>query len=165
MSANEAWIFRLKAAQRDLIEACGGVERAGNKTGYGKSTVGRWFDGADPTTMPLAAVRTLEIDCNQPIVTAVMAEATGRRLTDPDLERAAEVSVMQSHAEVMRQMAELANGMAMAIADGKVTPAEATRVDRIASDIQSATNDLRSAFASIKAKGGIAAALRIVGDE
>ncbi|MEH6691312.1 MAG: phage regulatory CII family protein [Pseudorhizobium pelagicum] len=165
MSSTDPFLLRLKAAQRDLIEACGGIVRSGDKTGHSKSTVGRWMDPADPATMPLAAVRSLEIDCRQPFVTSVLAEACGRRLTDPDLERAAEVCVMQSHAEVMRQMAELAQGMAMAIADGRVTPAEATRVDRVASDIQGALSDLRSAFASVKAQGGTAASLRVVGDD
>lgn len=163
--SQDAFILRLKAAQRDLIEACGGCARAGEKSGHSKSTVGRWMDGADPTLMPLSAVRMLEIDCNQPFVTAVMAEASGRRLTDPAEERAADICVMRSHAEVMRQMAELANDMAMALADGRVTPAEAARGDRIAAQGQAAINELRGAFAAIKARGGVAAGLRVVGDD
>ena len=165
MSMNDGWTFRMKAAQRDLIAACGGIKSVEESFNYGKSTVGRWNDGGDPTMMPIPAVRALEADCGIPFVTSVLAEVTGRRLTDPDTERAAEVCVMQTHARVMHQMAELATGMAVAIADGQVTPMEATSVDRVAADIQTAMNDLRSALASIKARGGVKAGLRVVGDE
>jgi hypothetical protein len=71
---------------------------------------------------------------------------------------------MASHAELMRQTAELANSIAMAIADGKVTPTEAHTVDRIAASVQTATNEVRASLASIKAKGGVAAGLRVEGD-
>ncbi|MCO5734106.1 hypothetical protein [Rhizobium sp. SSA_523] len=164
MRLNDAWMYRMKAAQRDLIEACGTVRRVEEKYAYGKSTIGRWSNPLDATLMPLNAVVALEADCGIPFVTQVLAELSGRRLTDPEEERAAEVCVMASHAELMRQTAELANSIAMAIADGKVTPTEAHTVDRVAANLQTATSDVRAALASIKSKGGVPAALRVVGD-
>lgn len=164
MSFSEAWFHRVKAAQRDLIKRNGGIERAAEITSISKSHMGRMNNPADGELLPLAAVVMLEADCGQPLVTAVLAETNGRRLTDPEAERAADVSVLSMHAELMRQSAELANGMAIAIADGRVTPAEAQSVDRICSSLQAATSELRAALAAIKAKGGAAAALRVVGD-
>ena len=34
--------YRLKAAFRDLVEKAGGLERAAERTGYGKSSLQRW---------------------------------------------------------------------------------------------------------------------------
>lgn len=164
MSFSEAWFHRVKAAQRDLIKLAGGIERAAEVTSISKSHIGRMNNPADGELMPLAAVVMLEADCGQPLVTAVLAETNGRRLTDPEAERAADVSVLSMHAELMRQSAELANGMAIAIADGRVTPAEAQSVDRICSSLQAATSELRAALAAIKAKGGASASLRVVGE-
>lgn len=161
---NDAFLTRLKAAQFDLIEACGGIKRVAERFNYGKSTVGRWNDREDPTTMPLTVVKTLEGDCGRAYVTGVMAEANGRRLSDPSEERAADVSVLMSYSEVMRQSSELMNGMALAMEDGKITPTEAHSVDRIASALDLASSNLRASLASIKARGGQAAALRVVRD-
>lgn len=165
MSVSEAWFHRIKAAQRDLIKLNGGIERAAEITSISKSQIGRMNNPGDVELMSLAAVIALEADCGQPLVTAVLAETNGRRLTDPEAERAADVCVMASHAEMMRQSAEVAHALAVAIADGQVTAAEAHTVDRALSSLQHATSDLRAALANIKARGGEKTGLRIVGEE
>lgn len=158
----DAFLYRIKAAQRDLIERCGGIMRVETLTGYSKSQVGRWNNPSEPDQMPVGAIRTLEGDCNVALVTAVLAEANGRRLSDPDAERQAEVNVLTSHAELMRQSAELANAIAIAISDGQVTPSEAQSIDRVASAMERASSDLRASLATIKARGGVRAGLSIV---
>ncbi|SEH51593.1 hypothetical protein SAMN05216228_100236 [Rhizobium tibeticum] len=160
----DAFLFRVKAAQRDLIERCGGIMRVVDKSGYSKSEVGRWNNGAEPDLMSVGAIAVLERDCGQALVTAVLAETNGRRLTDPDETRKAEVNVLTSHAELMRQTAELANAIAIAISDGQVTPSEATTVDRVAGGLERAASDLRASLAVIKARGGAAAGLKVVGE-
>lgn len=164
MTVSDAWFHRVKAAQRDLIKLNGGIERAAELTSISKSQIGRMNNPADGELMTLAAVVILEADCGQPVVTAVMAEANGRRLTDPEAERAAEVSVLSAHADVMRQSGELAHSMAVAISDGRVTPAEAQTIDRVAAKVAEANAELRAALAGIKAQGGAAAGLRVVGE-
>lgn len=161
---SDAFLYRIKAAQRDLIERCGGILRVEQIAGFSKSQVGRWNNPNEGDTMPLGAIRVLEADCGQALVTAVMAEANGRRLTDPEAARAADASVLLKHAELMRNSAELANGMALAIADGQVTPAEAQTVDRLASNLEHAASELRASLAAIKARGGEKAGLRVVGE-
>jgi len=161
---SDPFLYRIKAAQRDLIERCGGILRVEAISGFSKSQVGRWNSPADPDLMPIGAIRTLEADCGIALVTAVLAEANGRRLTDPEAERVQDVSVMLTHAELMRCAAELANGMAVAIADGQVTPTEAQTVDRLAAGLERAASDLRASLAGIKARGGEKAGLRVVGE-
>lgn len=165
MQLSEGWLPRIKAAQRDLIEACGTYRRIESRSNYSKTVVGRWSNTLDPTLMPLEAIIALEADCGVPYVTQVMAELSGRRLTDPETENLAESCVMSSNADVMRQLGELQNSLALAIGDGSITPAEAHAVDRFAASLQNATSDLRTALAVIKAKGGAAAGLRVVGIE
>lgn len=161
----DAFLYRIKAAQRDLIERCGGITRVVDKSGYSKSEVGRWNNGAEPDLMPVGAIMVLERDCRHALVTAVLAETNGRRLSDPEEARKHEINVLTAHAEVMRQSAELANSIAMAIADGQVTPSEATTVDRVASAMERAASDLRASLAVIKSSGGVRSGLKIVGDE
>lgn len=158
----DAFLYRVKAAQRDLIERCGGIARAELITGFSKSQVGRWNNPNDPDLMPIGAVRALEADCGAPLITRVMAEANGRRLSDPDEDRKADASIMVAHAELMLQSAELSRSMAAAIGDGHVSPSEATSVDRIASSLEKAASDLRASLATVKARGGEKAALSIV---
>lgn len=159
---SDAFLYRVKAAQRDLIERCAGIERAVAITGFSKSQVGRWNNPNDPDLMPIGAVRALEADCCQPLITAVMAEAAGRRLTDPEAERQNDVNVLAAHAEVMRLSGELANSVAVAIADGHFSPTEATTVDRVAASLERAMSDLRAMAAVVKAQGGASANLRVV---
>ena len=162
MSLSDAFHHRLKAAQRDLIFRAGGIERVAGKVGYSKSQVGRWNSPTDPEYMPIVAAVALEADCGVALVTAVMAEAGGRRLTDPDAEKAAAVSLMQAFAENQRQGAELFNAFAVAISDGNFTPTEATTVDRLAAQQEVSLASVRQACASVKACGGEAAGLRVV---
>ncbi|WP_217577351.1 hypothetical protein [Mesorhizobium sp. GbtcB19] len=154
-----AWFYRLKAAQRDLIERCGGIVRSGEKCSESKSEVGRWNNDGYPDLMPLAAVLQLEADCKVPLVTAVMAELNGRRLADADTFEAANASIMAAHAEVVVRAGELMAKGAMAFADGRLTPAEIAGMDRAAADLEKAAAELRSATAA--ARGG--AGLSVVG--
>lgn len=161
---NDALPYRIFAAQRDLIERCGGIQRAADKTGYSKTEAGRWNGGANPDYMPLGAVVTLEADCGYALVTAVLAEANGRRLTDPDDERRAERDMMAAHAEKLRLGAESALAVAQSILDGVVTPSEAAIVDKRLAAEERSISEMRVALAAIKARGGDRAGLRLVGE-
>ncbi|MDI6838605.1 MAG: hypothetical protein QMD99_23185 [Rhizobiaceae bacterium] len=160
----DAFLFRLKAAQFDLIEACCGIERAAEKCGYGKTTVGRWKDRNDPTVMPIPAVVALEADCGRAFVTAVMAGTNGRRITDPEDEKAKQAGILSAHADLMQRMASLAGDVATAYADGVVSPTEAHIIDRGASEAERSLSDFRNSIAVVKAAGGERGGLKIVGE-
>lgn len=160
----DAFLYRVKAAQRDLIERCGGIIRAEQITGFSKSHVGRWNNPINPDLMPVGAVRALEADCGAPLITAVMAEANGRRLSDPEEDRRVDVCIMTAHADLMLQSAELCRTMALAFSDGHVSPSEATSADRFASSLERAASELRASLASIRSRGGDKAGLKLVGE-
>lgn len=140
---SDAWFFRLKAAQRDLIAANGGIERAAARSSLSKSQIGRCNNATDPEIMTLPAVLALEAECGVPFVTSVMAELNGRRLADPDSATAVEGCVLAKHAEVVRSAAELMAASATAFADGELTPAEASNVDRCCAALDRVVDDLR----------------------
>ncbi|WP_421925515.1 phage regulatory CII family protein [Neoaquamicrobium sediminum] len=148
--------FLLKAKQRDLIAACGGQIRSAEICHYGKSTVGRWADTNSPELMPLDAIFALEEECGRFDVSEAIAQARGQRFADAETgEEAANACVMERHANAMVQIGELMTTAALAFSDGKLTPAEATQLDRIASRVERAMEDLRKATASARGAGGI----------
>lgn len=157
--------YSIFAAQRDLIERCGGYKRVMEMTGKSKSEVNRWQGGVDQDFMPPLAIARLERDCGQRLVTAVHANFHGCSLTDPQEQRRAEVSLMTAFADKMRHSAEVAQAMAAAIADGHVTYSEAVMVDRKLAGEERTLSDMRASLAVIKARGGDKAELKIVGGE
>jgi hypothetical protein len=163
--STEAWFHRVKAAQRDLIRLCGGIERAAEISSISKSHIGRMNNAADPEIMPLPAIIALEADCGQPVVTAVMAGINGRRLTDPEDEKAAAGSILTAFSRMKAADADLTMEMANAMADGDFTPSEILAADRKAALLQDAAADLRASFAGAKARGGVKATLRVVGGD
>lgn len=150
---SDAWFYRLKAAQRDLIKRAGGIERASEITSISKSHVGRWNNAGDTDLMPPSAVLLLEAECGLPLFTQVMAELNGRRLTDPDGENAATGNAMVRHAEAIRHAGDLMATGAQAFADGRLTPAEAQQVDAAASQLERSISDLRKALAGARSGG------------
>ncbi|WP_157014874.1 phage regulatory CII family protein [Mesorhizobium xinjiangense] len=150
----DAWFHRLKAAQRDLIKMAGGIERTAELTSFSKSEVGRWNLAGEGQLMPLAAVFALEMEVGVPIVTSAMAGLQGRRLSDPAEDEARVGDVLARFSDAARQSADLTAAGALALADGKITPAEASEIDRAASRLQQSIVDLRNALAGTKAAGG-----------
>lgn len=147
--------LRIKSAQQQLIAACGGLDDSAEISHFGRSTVGRWSDLGDPTLMPLAAVIVLEAASGQPLVTQALAEVSGRRLADPDASAVSQAGVMSRHAEAIVQAGELMAAGAQAFSDGRVTPAEATSIDRAAAQLERSLAEYRKALAGIRAEGGL----------
>ncbi|PRD42471.1 hypothetical protein C5748_16240 [Phyllobacterium phragmitis] len=147
---SDAWFYRLKAAQRDLIKLAGQIERVAEITSISKSQVGRWNNTQDTDLIPLNAVLLLEAECGVPIVTAVMAELNGRRLADPDEAQKSTGTILARYAETVRQAGELMSAGAKAFADGKLTPAEAQQMDRVANDVERSLSDLRKLLAAAR---------------
>lgn len=150
-----ARVLRIKAAQQQLIAACGGIDDAAELAKFGRSTMGRWADVNDPTLMPLGAVISLEAQCGVPVIAAALAELNGRRLAEPDAQAASQAGVLSRHAEAIVQAGELMSAGAAAFADGKVTPAEASAIDRAAAGLEQAVGEYRKALAALRADGGL----------
>jgi len=161
----DAWFHRVKAAQRDLIRLVGGIDRAAEISSVSSSHIGRMNNPRDTDLMPLSVVLALEADCGIPVVTSAMAELNGRRLSDPEAERRADLSVLTSYAEVARRAADVISGGAIALGDSVVTPAEAAKMDRDAAELEREIAAFRQSLAVVKARGGEKTGLRIVGGE
>lgn len=147
---NEAWFHRLKAAQRDLIKTCGGIERCAEITSTSKSQVGRWNNAADNDLMSLDVVYLLETECKILAITAALASLNGRRLADPDKVEKQNNDIMTGFSETVQQASELMNAGATAFADGRVTPTEAMAMDRAAAVLEAKAAKLRNALAAAK---------------
>lgn len=146
----DAWFHRVKAATRDLVSRCGGVVRTGELAKVSKTEVSRWQTATDPAIVPLPAVLVLEADCGLPLVTTVMAELNGRRLTDGDVEGGTVSGIIGRHAEMMRAVAEVMTTAAAAFSDGRVTPAEAELLDRAAGELARSLDAWRGDIAAAK---------------
>lgn len=158
-SISDAWFFRVKAATRDLIARCGGVVRSGEIANVSKTEISRWQGVGDEGIISIPAVLALEADCGMPLVTSVMADLQGRRLSDGDAEGAAASCLYKDHADVMRRSAEVTATLAEGLADGTLTAAEIERVDSAARDLDTSLDQLRGNLArarvvSIGVRGG-----------
>ncbi|RWC47984.1 MAG: hypothetical protein EOS55_14060 [Mesorhizobium sp.] len=150
--------FLLKAKQRDLIAAAGGIERAADVCNYGKSTVGRWANTDSAELMPLEVIFALEEETGRFDMSEAIGAARGRRFADVEAV-AANGSVMAAHAETVVRMGELMSEGALAFADGQLTPYESTRIDRALSKVEAGLAEYRKILAGAKAAGG----LKVVG--
>lgn len=159
--------YRIFGAQRDLIERSGGYKRVMEITGRSKSEVCRWQGGADQDFMPPLYVYLLERDCQHAPVTTVMADANGRRLSEPGEERVSQVNVHRAYAERKRREAEVDGLYAAVMEDGDVSPTESELLIRAAQASDRAGTDFLGALAVVKARGRLenGATLRVVGNE
>jgi hypothetical protein len=146
--------FMLKAAQRDLIAAAGGIERAAAVCSYGKSTVGRWANGESPELMPLEAMFALEEETGRHDLSAAIAAARGKRFAETETV-AANGCVMSAHAEAVVRMGELMTEGALAFADGQITPSESSQIDRALAKVNDAVSEYRKILAGGRAAGGM----------
>jgi hypothetical protein len=148
---SDAWFFRVKAATRDLVARCGGVVRAGELAMVSKTEISRWQSVGEEGIISITAALALEAECGMPLVTAVMADLHGRRLSDQTAPGEAASCLFRDYGDLMRQSAEVASTMADALSDGTVTPAEAERVDGAARNLATALDAMRKSLATVRA--------------
>lgn len=146
--------FLLKAKQRDLIAAAGGIERAAAVCSYSKSEVGRWNNPDSPDLMELPAIFALEEETGRFDMSEAICAARGRRFAEAEA-AVANGSVMAAHAEAVVRMGEVMTEGALAFADGKLTPSESAQIDRAVSKLEKTAADYRRVLASARAAGGL----------
>lgn len=132
------WLFRIKAATRDLVNRAGGDRRAGEICGWGKSTVNRWGSTDHVDVIPLPAALLLQAECGSPLVTMAMAEIDGRSL-GPKAGGGEGPGFRSAHIAVAKEAAELAHTIAVAEDDGVITPNENRAIAKEATDLAEAT--------------------------
>jgi hypothetical protein len=162
---NDAWHYQVKAAQRDLITMAGGIERAAQLTGYSKSVAGRWNSPSDPEQMPLTAVRILEKETDQPLITSIMAHETGRKVTEPNGPVTDAAVLEGAGRELIMAVAELVGNITHSATDSFVTPAEATVMQVPAGKARDALRKVERLIGAFKAQGGGPSDLRLVAED
>lgn len=117
----------LKAATSELVTACGGQPAAAELLGVAKNTVFRWTDDGDENAarfISAQAVRLLERAAGEPIVTRLLAAEQGHVLLRLDqVVLAADMGA--AVADYATETSEAFARLAQALADGRMTPAEA----------------------------------------
>lgn len=161
---NDPWHYQIKAAQRDLVTMAGGIERVAELTGYSKSVVGRWNSPGDPEHMPLTAVRRLESETDQPLITTIMAHETGRKLSEPN-GPATDASTLD---ELMRGLTidimEAGGETARATTDKHVSNAEKRVIYHPISRARDKVRKIEQLLGAFEAEGGAPSDLRLVRD-
>lgn len=123
-------VWRVKAATRDLIKRAGTIERAAEITGLSTSQLHRCGSNSsehESSILPLLAVFLLEADVGRPIVTEVMAAATGSDVTREEGEYTSG-PVPVDFTETLGAVAGLCSETARALEDGVVSGTEALRI-------------------------------------
>ena len=138
-------IFRLKGATRDLIKRVGGLERAGVLAGLSTTQLHRYQNIDEPDLISARTIILLEADCGSaPVSQALLAIAQTNGC--PMSGSGGVPELMKLHSEQLSATARLQIATAEAIADGRITPAEARHLDEKAAESEQALTDYRNSL-------------------
>ena len=146
---------RIKGAQRNLIDRCGGIESAAEVCSYSSSTVGRWNDLNASHMMPLDVVLILEAFAGFAPVTQAMAEINNRRIVSPEGEVTESLQILGLLGELGDAFADLQKLGIGAIADGKFDINEARSLSEPAQRLSDVVAALQSLSANVSANGAV----------
>lgn len=136
----------LKAAFRDLVALCGGVNRACGLTVGCQSKMSEAMSPAHMERMPtLRQIADLESECAAPVVTRFLADMAGYSLAP--LVAKATAQTMHAHlGQIIRDSGEFSASLAVALSDGSIDPAERAK---LISQLNHMMDDLQGAKASL----------------
>ncbi|KFC73218.1 hypothetical protein FG93_01962 [Bosea sp. LC85] len=155
MNKRDAWFFRVKAANRDLVEMCGGIARAAEIAELSSAQIGRCANIESDDLLSARAKAKLEADIGRPVVTRVEIELLGWSAHQVALAPAADESC--PHRAISRISAEMGDVMSAYIEgcrDGRFSPADAAIVAKELSDLAKAVEAGRLSSAALCARGG-----------
>ncbi len=149
---SDAHFHAVKSATRDLVTACGGLDRTGRLIGVSAQTVSRYQRADHDELMPLAAVVVLEADCGLALVSSAMAALTGQGVNPGSAgDGAAEACLRKLHAGVMRETADMMTEAADAFSDDSITLTELEVLDLATGDMLRAVKAFRGKISRLKA--------------
>lgn len=149
MSERDAWFFRMKAAQRDLIKACGGIERSAEIAEQSIAQIGRCNNAETDDLLSARAKAKLEADCGYPWVTRVELQALGFEVHQTAVvnsDRAGDVHGTTSR--VVAEASDVMRAYSDALADGKITPADIAILQKELGELAHAVEEARMAGAA-----------------
>jgi hypothetical protein len=144
----------LKLATAELVGSLGGIEGAAVSIEKGKSVVGRWANRNDPDHfIGVADLVALELLAPRPVVTQLLCKLNGG-LFVPHVDMAAdEGSLAWLVMQLSKELGELSGSIAGALADGRVTDAEAGAAEAELHDLMRVGHQLAGALAQIREGG------------
>jgi hypothetical protein len=114
----------LKAHFRDLVTACGGTKRAAEIAGMQASHLSEAMAAHNLERWPrIDHVALLESECGAPIVTKALADAAGFDIVRRDAQ-APHLKPLDHLRSIMKESAEVHQGLADALADARIDPRE-----------------------------------------
>lgn len=133
---HDPWFWRVKAAQRDLIERCGGVRRAAEVAGCSHGWIGKCNTPTEDAFLSLPQKRALEADAGEPVVTQVEAELQDFQLMRNGLASGAvPASPYAAVAALSEEYSEVLAEFARRTADGDFSRADGAALDRDLADL------------------------------
>lgn len=147
--------IRIKAAQQELIAACGGIMKTAELCSYSKSEVGRWNNEESPEWMPADAVDKLEALTGKRYWTQAWLETRGMKLADSEEGGERLACLTTDMAALIGAFGGLMSEWAVTAADGHATPAEATRMRKLLPELKALISSIEQGLATVKAEGGI----------
>jgi hypothetical protein len=141
----------LKTLTAALVKQAGGLEACAAATGLPRSTLAEYYAPGSPLHAPVDAVAELERCTQTVLVTAELARRAGYALVPLDAAPGAG-SFGRCLAAFGREVAEVFAAHAEAMADGRLSAAEAERVERELLDV------IRAAYQAVRALPGRAPA-------
>lgn len=138
----QPWFRPIKGAQRDLIEAVGGIDRAALLLGRSTAQVGRFNAWNDPDLMSQWEIIVLEADLGRPVVSRTMAVLTGASVLDPAGEARGRDCLYSGSAKLMAEHAEFFAVYSEAASDGHFSDREMLEMLPKAEDVRRSADSL-----------------------
>jgi hypothetical protein len=136
--SKQPWFQTVKGAQRDLIKAVGGIDRAAMLLDRSVGQIGRYNNWNYPDLLSQWEVVVLEADLGRPIVSRAMAVLTGASVLDPSSETRGLDCLHSGSAKLMAEHAEFMVVYSDAARDGQFTDREILDMLPKAEDIRRA---------------------------
>lgn len=145
----DEWFYRIKTATRSLVTFIGTQDDAALIAQVSKSQIQRWADPRQPDLITLSAAMKLESETGMACITKVMAAQHGNHLVAAD-GRVVPSCIVSGFAGVADQFGDLANEVAGALGDGRVTPHELTAIGDVLAKLSRAVAEAQGAAARVR---------------
>jgi hypothetical protein len=156
MTEREPWFHRVKAAQRDLIARCGGIERAAEVGEVAVSQMGRFNNVGADDLMGARVKSRLEAYAGDPVVSRVECEWLGWKVEPAGLSpELLSGSKADHHARLMKPIVEAGDATRAyldGMKDGEFSPADCAAYDKELSELADAVQQARLANAALRGR-------------
>lgn len=135
--------YAFKAAFRRAVQMAGGCNAAANVTRVDAARLSRYGNIDAPEFGPVDVGFDLDMAAGDHVILRAWADLAGFDLTPRNIDEQVSADLAQAAGQVALESGELISAAIDASADGKLTPAEAMRLDKEAADVEEKVIKLR----------------------